>query len=196
MGSFEDTATSLVCIHENWTDRNAGQKENVSPSWKGVVVESESVRSDKKSKSVDNSLYHKSATTTIKEHQGGTEEDVQVKVERLSVEEVHEEVSEPVSASQSSLSGQQTVLGSKPVQEVLLISPQSSPIGSVDEGVTERLPTLQITSGTSAHTDDDDRKCSVSLPTLHCSFYQQDRATKSKWSRQTCPMSKLWGSIH
>ena len=36
----------------------------------------------------------------------GTEEDVQVKVERLSVEEIHEEVPQPVSASQSSLSGQ------------------------------------------------------------------------------------------
>ncbi|KAM5246767.1 zinc finger and BTB domain-containing protein 44 isoform 2-T2 [Ctenodactylus gundi] len=87
----------------------------------------------------------------------GPEDDVQVKVERLSDEEVHEEVSQPVSASQSSLSDQQTVPGSEQVQEDLLISPQSSSIGSVDEGVTEGLPTLQSTSGTSAHADDDDR---------------------------------------
>ncbi|XP_006242831.1 zinc finger and BTB domain-containing protein 44 isoform X2 [Rattus norvegicus] len=86
----------------------------------------------------------------------GTEEDVRVKVERLSDEEVHEEVSQPVSASQSSLSDQQTVPGSEPVQEDLLISPQSSSIGSVDEGVTEGLPTLQSTSSTNAHADEDD----------------------------------------
>lgn len=86
----------------------------------------------------------------------GTEEDVRVKVERLSDEEVHEEASQPVSASQSSLSDQQTVPGSEPVQEDLLISPQSSSIGSVDEGVTEGLPTLQSTSSTNAHADDDD----------------------------------------
>ncbi|XP_029399128.1 zinc finger and BTB domain-containing protein 44 isoform X3 [Mus pahari] len=86
----------------------------------------------------------------------GTEDDVRVKVERLSDEEVHEEVSQPVSASQSSLSDQQTVPGSEPVQEDLLISPQSSSIGSVDEGVTEGLPTLQSTSSTNAHADDDD----------------------------------------
>ncbi|XP_054079209.1 zinc finger and BTB domain-containing protein 44 isoform X4 [Rissa tridactyla] len=85
------------------------------------------------------------------------EEDVRVKVERLSDEEVHEEVSQPVSASQSSLSDQQTVPGSEQVQEDLLISPQSSSIGSIDEGVTEGLPTLQSTSGTNAHADDDDR---------------------------------------
>ena len=29
--------------------------------------------------------------------------------------------------------------------------------GSVDEGITEGLPTLQGTSSTSAHVDDDDR---------------------------------------
>jgi hypothetical protein len=29
--------------------------------------------------------------------------------------------------------------------------------GSVDEGVTEGLPTLQSTSGTNTHADDDDR---------------------------------------
>ncbi|KAK7797019.1 hypothetical protein U0070_021121, partial [Myodes glareolus] len=83
----------------------------------------------------------------------GTEEDVQVKVERLSDKEVHEEVSQPVSASQSSLSDQQTVRESESVQEDLLISPQSSPIGSVDEGVTVGFPTLQITSSTNAHGD-------------------------------------------
>ncbi|XP_023557208.1 zinc finger and BTB domain-containing protein 44 isoform X2 [Octodon degus] len=87
----------------------------------------------------------------------GTEEDVRVKVERLSDEEAHEEVSQPVSASQSSLSDQQTVPGSEQVQEDLLISPQSSSIGSVDEGVTEGLPTLQSTSSTNTHVDDDDR---------------------------------------
>lgn len=59
------------------------------------------------------------------------EEDVRVKVERLSDEEVHEEVSQPVSASQSSLSDQQTVPGSEQVQEDLLISPQSSSIGRI-----------------------------------------------------------------
>ncbi|XP_077820818.1 zinc finger and BTB domain-containing protein 44 isoform X10 [Macaca mulatta] len=87
----------------------------------------------------------------------GTEEDVRVKVERLSDEEVHEEVSQPVSASQSSLSDQQTVPGSEQVQEDLLISPQSSSIGSVDEGVSEGLPTLQSSSSTAAPPDDDDR---------------------------------------
>lgn len=57
------------------------------------------------------------------------EEDVRVKVERLSDEEVQEPSSQPVSASQSSLSDQQTVPGSDQVQEELLISPQSSSIG-------------------------------------------------------------------
>nr|XP_033773408.1 zinc finger and BTB domain-containing protein 44 isoform X2 [Geotrypetes seraphini] len=85
------------------------------------------------------------------------EDDVRVKVERLSDEEVHEEVSQPVSASQSSLSDQQTVPGSEQVQEDLLISPQSSSTGSIDEGVTEGLPTLQSTSSTTVHADDDDR---------------------------------------
>uniref|UniRef100_A0A0D9S4R9 Zinc finger and BTB domain containing 44 n=1 Tax=Chlorocebus sabaeus TaxID=60711 RepID=A0A0D9S4R9_CHLSB len=66
----------------------------------------------------------------------GTEEDVRVKVERLSDEEVHEEVSQPVSASQSSLSDQQTVPGSEQVQEDLLISPQSSSIVPVRDGVS------------------------------------------------------------
>lgn len=59
------------------------------------------------------------------------EEDVRVKVERLSDEEVQEASSQPVSASQSSLSDQQTVPGSEQVQEELLISPQSSSIGGV-----------------------------------------------------------------
>ncbi|KAF6083552.1 zinc finger and BTB domain containing 44 [Phyllostomus discolor] len=94
----------------------------------------------------------------------GAEEDVQVKVERLSDEEVHEEVSQPVSASQSSLSDQQTVPGSEQVQEDLLISPQSSSIGSVDEGVTEGLPTLQSTSSTNAHAEEDDRLENVQYP--------------------------------
>ena len=58
------------------------------------------------------------------------EEDVRVKVERLSDEEV-QEPSQPVSASQSSLSDQQTVPGSEQVQEELLISPQSSSIGNL-----------------------------------------------------------------
>lgn len=75
------------------------------------------------------------------------EEDVRVKVERLSDEEV-QEPSQPVSASQSSLSDQQTVPGSEPVQEELLISPQSSSIGRF------RCP-LQATRGTAAwgHSD-------------------------------------------
>lgn len=59
------------------------------------------------------------------------EEDVRVKVERLSDEEVQETSSQPVSASQSSLSDQQTVPGSEQVQEELLISPQSSSIGEI-----------------------------------------------------------------
>ena len=54
------------------------------------------------------------------------EEDVRVKVERLSDEEAQEGSSQPVSAS---LSDQQTVPGSEQVQEELLISPQSSSIG-------------------------------------------------------------------
>ncbi|GCC31281.1 zinc finger and BTB domain-containing protein 44-like [Chiloscyllium punctatum] len=85
------------------------------------------------------------------------EDDVRIKVERLSDDEGHEVVSQPVSASQSSLSDHQTVPGSEQVQEDLLISPQSSSIGSVDEGVTEGLPTLQGTSNANNHPDDDDR---------------------------------------
>ncbi|XP_041090930.1 zinc finger and BTB domain-containing protein 44 isoform X1 [Polyodon spathula] len=92
------------------------------------------------------------------------EEDVHVKVERLSDEEVHEEVSQPVSASQSSLSDQQTVPGSEQVHEDLLISPQSSSIGSVDEGVSEGLPSLQGTSSAGGHADDDERLESVQYP--------------------------------
>ncbi|XP_078102988.1 zinc finger and BTB domain-containing protein 44 isoform X1 [Sander vitreus] len=85
------------------------------------------------------------------------EEDVRVKVERLSDEEVQEASSQPVSASQSSLSDQQTVPGSEQVQEELLISPQSSSIGSMDEGVSEGLPSMQSTSNTGGHTEDDER---------------------------------------
>lgn len=59
------------------------------------------------------------------------EDDVQVKVERLSDEEAQDASSQPVSASQSSMSDQQTVPGSEQVQEELLISPQSSSIGRV-----------------------------------------------------------------
>lgn len=57
------------------------------------------------------------------------EDDVRIKVERLSDDEGHEVVSQPVSASQSSLSDHQTVPGSEQAQEDLLISPQSSSIG-------------------------------------------------------------------
>ncbi|XP_072094640.1 zinc finger and BTB domain-containing protein 44 isoform X2 [Mobula birostris] len=85
------------------------------------------------------------------------EDDVRIKVERLSDDEGHDLVSQPVSASQSSLSDHQTVPGSEQAQEDLLISPQSSSIGSVDEGVTEGLPTLQGTSNANNHPDDDDR---------------------------------------
>ncbi|XP_031139487.1 zinc finger and BTB domain-containing protein 44 isoform X1 [Sander lucioperca] len=85
------------------------------------------------------------------------EEDVRVKVERLSDEEVQEASSQPVSASQSSLSDQQTVPGSEQVQEELLISPQSSSIGSMDEGVSEGLPSMQSTSNTGGHAEDDER---------------------------------------
>ncbi|XP_062894898.1 zinc finger and BTB domain-containing protein 44-like isoform X2 [Mobula hypostoma] len=84
------------------------------------------------------------------------EDDVRIKVERLSDDEGHDLVSQPVSASQSSLSDHQTVPGSEQTQEDLLISPQSSSIGSVDEGVTEGLPTLQGTSNANNHPDDDD----------------------------------------
>ncbi|KAJ8401714.1 hypothetical protein AAFF_G00376850 [Aldrovandia affinis] len=92
------------------------------------------------------------------------EEDVRVKVERLSDEEVHEEASQAVSASQSSLSDQQTVPGSEQVQEELLISPQSSSIGSMDEGVAEGLPSIQGTSNSAGHAEDDERLESVQYP--------------------------------
>ncbi|KAF3847211.1 hypothetical protein F7725_020239 [Dissostichus mawsoni] len=82
--------------------------------------------------------------------------DVRVKVERLSDEEVQEASSQPVSASQSSLSDQQTVPGSEQVQEELLISPQSSSIGSMDEGVSEGLPSMQGTSNPGGHAEDDE----------------------------------------
>lgn len=92
------------------------------------------------------------------------EEDVRVKVERLSDEEVQETCSQPVSASQSSLSDQQTVPGSEQVQEDLLISPQSSSIGSMDEGVSEGLPSMQSTANPGAHADDDERLESLQYP--------------------------------
>ncbi|XP_017557272.1 zinc finger and BTB domain-containing protein 44 isoform X1 [Pygocentrus nattereri] len=92
------------------------------------------------------------------------EEDVQVKVERLSDEEVHEEASQPVSASHSSLSDQQTVPGSEHAQEDLLISPQSSSIGSMDEGVTEGLQSIQGTPNTTGHMEEDDRLENVQYP--------------------------------
>ncbi|XP_028840428.1 zinc finger and BTB domain-containing protein 44 isoform X2 [Denticeps clupeoides] len=96
---------------------------------------------------------------------GGTEEeDVQVKVERLSDEEVHEEASQPVSASHSSLSDQQTVPGSEHAQEDLLISPQSSSIGSIDEGVTEGLQSIQGTPNTTGHMEEDERLENVQYP--------------------------------
>ncbi|XP_066515199.1 zinc finger and BTB domain-containing protein 44 isoform X2 [Hoplias malabaricus] len=92
------------------------------------------------------------------------EEDVQVKVERLSDEEVHEEASQPVSASHSSLSDQQTVPGSEHTQEDLLISPQSSSIGSMDEGVTEGLQSIQGTPNTTGHMEEDERLENVQYP--------------------------------
>uniref|UniRef100_A0A3P9HWH4 Zinc finger and BTB domain-containing protein 44 n=1 Tax=Oryzias latipes TaxID=8090 RepID=A0A3P9HWH4_ORYLA len=92
------------------------------------------------------------------------EEDVRVKVERLSDEEVQEASSQPVSASQSSLSDQQTVPGSEQVQEELLISPQSSSIGSMDEGVSEGLPSMQGTSNAGGHAEDDDRLEGIQYP--------------------------------
>ncbi|XP_030648773.1 zinc finger and BTB domain-containing protein 44 [Chanos chanos] len=92
------------------------------------------------------------------------EEDVQVKVERLSDEEVHEEASQPVSASQSSLSDQQTVPGSEHAQEELLISPQSSSIGSMDEGLTEGLHSVQGTPNTTGPMEEEDRLDNVHYP--------------------------------
>ncbi|XP_061774761.1 zinc finger and BTB domain-containing protein 44 isoform X2 [Nerophis ophidion] len=84
------------------------------------------------------------------------EDDVRVKVERLSDEEVQDASSHPVNAPQSSLNDQQTVPGSDQVQEDLLISPQSSSIGSLDEGVSEGLPSLQGTSNAGGHAEDDE----------------------------------------
>ncbi|CAB1441285.1 unnamed protein product [Pleuronectes platessa] len=92
------------------------------------------------------------------------EEDVRVKVERLSDEEVQEASSQPVSASQSSLSDQQTVPGSEQVQEELLISPQSSSIGSMDEGASEGLPSMQSTSNAGGHAEDDERLDGIQYP--------------------------------
>ncbi|XP_062844548.1 zinc finger and BTB domain-containing protein 44 isoform X3 [Trichomycterus rosablanca] len=101
-----------------------------------------------------------SGTAVVEEE----EEDVQVKVERLSDEEAHEEVSQPVSASHSSLTDQQTVPCSEHTQEDLLISPQSSSIGSVDEGVTEGLQSIQGTPNTTAHMEEDERLENVQYP--------------------------------
>ncbi|XP_067294929.1 zinc finger and BTB domain-containing protein 44 isoform X2 [Pseudorasbora parva] len=92
------------------------------------------------------------------------EDDVQVKVERLSDEEVHEEASQPVSAPHSSLSDQQTVPGNEHAQEDLLISPQSSSIGSMDEGVTEGLQSMQGTPNTTGHMEEDERLENVQYP--------------------------------
>ncbi|KAK7173107.1 hypothetical protein R3I93_003052 [Phoxinus phoxinus] len=92
------------------------------------------------------------------------EDDVQVKVERLSDEEVHEEASQPVSAPHSSLSDQQTVPGNEHTQEDLLISPQSSSIGSMDEGVTEGLQSMQGTPNTTGHMEEDERLENVQYP--------------------------------
>ncbi|XP_034095871.1 zinc finger and BTB domain-containing protein 44 isoform X2 [Gymnodraco acuticeps] len=89
---------------------------------------------------------------------------VRVKVERLSDEEVQEASSQAVSASQSSLSDQQTVPGSEQVQEELLISPQSSSIGSMDEGVSEGLPLMQGTSNPGGHAEDDERLEGIQYP--------------------------------
>ncbi|XP_029373708.1 zinc finger and BTB domain-containing protein 44 isoform X2 [Echeneis naucrates] len=92
------------------------------------------------------------------------EEDVRVKVERLSDEEAQEASSQPISASQSSMSDQQTVPGSEQVQEELLISPQSSSIGSMDEGVSEGLPSMQSTSNAGGHGEDDERLEGIQYP--------------------------------
>ncbi|XP_061923864.1 zinc finger and BTB domain-containing protein 44 isoform X2 [Entelurus aequoreus] len=92
------------------------------------------------------------------------EDDVRVKVERLSDEEVQDASSHPVNAPQSSLNDQQTVPGSDQVQEDLLISPQSSSIGSLDEGVSEGLPSLQGTSNAGGHAEDDERLEGIQYP--------------------------------
>ncbi|XP_072310358.1 zinc finger and BTB domain-containing protein 44 isoform X1 [Eucyclogobius newberryi] len=91
------------------------------------------------------------------------EDEVRVKVERLSDEEA-QEASQAVSASQSSLSDQQTVPGSEQVQEELLISPQSSSIGSMDEGVSESLPSMQGASNAGGHNEDDERLEGIQYP--------------------------------
>nr|XP_057936271.1 zinc finger and BTB domain-containing protein 44 isoform X2 [Doryrhamphus excisus] len=92
------------------------------------------------------------------------EDDVRVKVERLSDEEVQEASSHPVTAPQNSLNDQQTVPGSEQVQEDLLISPQSSSIGSLDEGVSEGLPSMQSTSNAPGHAEDDERLEGIQYP--------------------------------
>uniref|UniRef100_H3DA47 Zinc finger and BTB domain containing 44 n=1 Tax=Tetraodon nigroviridis TaxID=99883 RepID=H3DA47_TETNG len=88
------------------------------------------------------------------------EEDVRVKVERLSDEEA-QEPSQPVGVSQSD---QQTVPGSEQVQEELLISPQSSSIGSMDEGMSEALPSMQNASNSGGHAEDDERLEGIQYP--------------------------------
>ncbi|XP_054650032.1 zinc finger and BTB domain-containing protein 44 isoform X2 [Dunckerocampus dactyliophorus] len=92
------------------------------------------------------------------------EDDVRVKVERLSDEEVQDASSHPVTAPQNSLNDQQTVPGSEQVQEDLLISPQSSSIGSLDEGVSEGLPSMQSTSNAAGHAEDDERLEGIQYP--------------------------------
>ncbi|XP_072249195.1 zinc finger and BTB domain-containing protein 44 isoform X2 [Leuresthes tenuis] len=104
------------------------------------------------------------SSKTVSSPVAAEEEDVRVKVEHLSDEEVQEASSQPVSASQSSLSDQQTVPGSEQVQEELLISPQSSSIGSMDEGVSEGLPSIQSTSNAAGHTEDDERLEGIQYP--------------------------------
>ncbi|XP_005937472.1 zinc finger and BTB domain-containing protein 44 isoform X1 [Simochromis diagramma] len=104
------------------------------------------------------------SSKTVSSPVAAEEEDVRVKVERLSDEEVQEASSQPVSASQSSLSDQQTVPGSEQVQEELLISPQSSSIGSMDEGVSEGLPSMQSTSNAGGHAEDDERLEGIQYP--------------------------------
>ncbi|XP_030599982.1 zinc finger and BTB domain-containing protein 44 isoform X1 [Archocentrus centrarchus] len=104
------------------------------------------------------------SSKTVSSPVAAEEEDIRVKVERLSDEEVQEASSQPVSASQSSLSDQQTVPGSEQVQEELLISPQSSSIGSMDEGVSEGLPSMQSTSNAGGHAEDDERLEGIQYP--------------------------------
>lgn len=53
------------------------------------------------------------------------------------------------------------------LHQALTTVPLKNPFtGSVDEGVTEGLPTLQSTSSTNAHADDDDRLVPTVCPFL------------------------------